>query len=440
MKRILSALLILTLVLPAAALAAQADPAAEPRAVIELLSQGNFAQVFEMSSADVQKALGTADSLAVIWAQLGEKFGEYGGILSAAAQEKDGYNAGSVVCSYALAEITFSVVLDSDGKIVGFTVAAVKPVAPESTADATKFVAEPITLRQGAADETNGILTLPTGDGPFPAVIMMQGSGSTDMNETAYGMAAFRDIAEGLALAGVASIRYDKYTYAHADMLKNGVTVQQEYIDDAQAALALLEADSRIRGVYLLGHSEGAMLVPRVMQALGAEHFAGGVLLDGSPLPMWEIQYHQNLALLSKMEESKRDAAKLAIETETAKAAQIPNLTGSELNDMTFFGVPAAYQKDLMSVDAAQTALALQKPLLIVQGGKDWQVTPADGIDAWQAALGDKLPVAYKLYPDMNHMLSDMDSEPTGTTADYTPGSKVSPTLIGDVAAWIKGE
>lgn len=443
MKRIGLVLIAMVLLLHGAAFAAQADPAAAPRAVIELLYAGEYQQVFDQSTPDVQKGLGSGDSLAAMWAQLAMTFGEYENIVSASAQEQAGMLVGTVVCSYSLANVTFSVVLSADGKLAGLTVAGVEQKAPESKADATQFTTEPIVLRKGEADETQGLLTLPLGEGPFPAVLMMQGSGPSDMQETAYGITPFRDLAEGLALLGVASIRYDKYTYAHGDLLQAdparaaAFTVEQEYIPDAQAALALLQADSRIGSIYLLGHSLGGMSLPLVMREIGTDSIAGGVILEGSPLPLWEIQYHQNLALVPKMEEMYREAAGILIDQEAAKAETLAQMTDEQLQAETLFGLSAYYQKNQMAVDPAETANALGKPLFITQGGKDWQVTPADGMDAWQEKLNKALAVTYKTYENMNHMLCDMEGEPAGDQTDYTAGSTVTQALIADIAAWI---
>jgi uncharacterized protein len=440
MKRLFSVLLAVLLLVPALASALQTDPAAAPSAVIEQLYQGEFEQVFGLSTADVQTALGSADGLASLWTQIAQVYGVYQGITAAAAQEENGLTVAQITCAHATADITYTVVLNADGMLSGLTVSGIVAKAAESTADPSTFVTEAVTLRTAEADETQGMLTLPLGDGPFPAVIMMQGSGASDMNETAYGIAIFRDIAESLAQAGVASIRYDKYTYAHADLLTNSFTVQQEYGIDAGDALALLQADNRIGDIYLLGHSLGAMLIPRVMQTLGAENFAGGVMLAGSPLPLWEIQYHQNLAVVAAMDAGEQEAARQTLDTELAKLDTMNVMTDEELQNSLFFGISAWYQKDLISVDAAQTAIALQKPLFIAQGGKDWQVTPADGLDAWQVALGDSLAASYHLYPDMTHMLCDLEGEPAYNTADYQAGDTVSKELTRDIAAWILGE
>ena len=113
-------------------------------------------------------------------------------------------------------------------------------------------------------------------------------------------------------------------------------------------------------------------------------------------------------------------------------------MPAEELQKQTFFGINAYYQADEMSVDAAQTAVDLDLPLFIAQGEKDWQVRPADGVEAWQAKLPQDFDAVYKLYPDMTHMLFDLQGTPTGTAADYMAAdARVSEALIEDIAAWI---
>ena len=436
MKRIVLVLLALLLFsLPVSA--AESNPSTIARSIPELLSQGETQQVFDQSTADMQAAVGSATGWESVWAQLTQVYGEYHGVQSADMAEQGGFFVINVVCAFTNADITFTVVLTADHLLAGFTVAGVSPKAAESPADTSRFISEPITLRAGQADETQGLLTLPVGDGPFPAVIMMQGSGPSDKNESAYGMMIFRDLAEGLAQAGIVGIRYDKYTYAHADLLSADTTIRQEYLIDAQDALTLLQADPRVGDIYLLGHSLGGILVPRVMQALDPDAFAGGIIISGTPLPLWEIQFHQNLDYIATLEPAEQAPAKAAIEQEAAKLNLLQTMTDEELQNTMFFGISAWYQMDLLSVDTAQTAIALQKPLLITQGGKDWQISPADGMEAWQAALNGLLQADYRLYPNMTHMLSDLAVDPTGTTADYQAGSTVSQALIDDIATWI---
>ena len=126
----------------------------------------------------------------------------------------------------------------------------------------------PITVAADADYPLPGLLPLPDGAGPFPAVLLVHGSGPQDRDEAVGPNRPFRDLAVGLADLGVASLRYDKRTFAHgkrlADALQGRLSVEEEVIRDALCAAALLRAEPLIRPdrVYLLGHSMGGMLAP----------------------------------------------------------------------------------------------------------------------------------------------------------------------------------
>ena len=162
---------------------------------------------------------------------------------------------------------------------------------------------EPIILGQNTRFPLKGILTLPDGDGPFPGVVLVHGSGSSNMDEKVGKLTPFRDLAEGLARRGVASIRYDKRSFAHGLKMvldkKNPITVREETIEDALLAASLLRADSRIGPVFLAGHSMGAMLAPRI-ECSGGD-FAGLILLAGTPRRLEEVLLEQTEEAVAAM-------------------------------------------------------------------------------------------------------------------------------------------
>ncbi|MEG0767506.1 MAG: alpha/beta fold hydrolase, partial [Clostridia bacterium] len=132
-----------------------------------------------------------------------------------------------------------------------------------------------------------GTLTVPTAaTGKMPAVVLVHGSGPNDRNESVGGTAIFRDLAHALASRGIAVLRYDKRTLVHGAQFTpeiiNGLTVEQETIEDALSAIAQLRADSRIdpARVFLVGHSMGAMLAPRIDAEGG--NLTGLVLMAGT--------------------------------------------------------------------------------------------------------------------------------------------------------------
>lgn len=422
MKKLWVALLVFAL-LAAPALAKEVSEQA-----MDFIGARDFEALYEMSDDGMRAQLGAADMLSQVWGQLEGTFGAYSGYESIApVSGAEGYAAYDVACDFESAAVTLRLSFSMEGKLAGLAVAgyAYKPAPPDALGG---FVEEDIVLRPGAPDETKGRRTLPEGPGPFPWVIMMQGSGASDMNESAYGIPIFEQLARLLARCGVASVRYDKYPFAHPEKsVEPGFSVDDEYARDAADALALLTADARVAGIYLLGHSQGAMVAPRVAEKIGPDALSGVVLLAGTPLPLHELLLRQ----LSDMDE---DTAELEAQFDAMwdmdEAAQKAEMA---------MGTPLYYWRDAADYDYAGQIVALNLPAFIAQGGKDFQVLPGEGIEAYRAALEGYEGAAYALYPDMNHLLCDMEGEATGTAADYMGEKQVSQKLAEDIAAWIYG-
>jgi fermentation-respiration switch protein FrsA (DUF1100 family) len=100
------------------------------------------------------------------------------------------------------------------------------------------------------------------------------------------------------------------------------------------------------------------------------------------------------------------------------------------------FGAPAAYWLDLQGYDPAAVAAKLPQPLLILQGGRDYQVSPQDDFQGWKTGLAQKSNVAFKLYDDLNHLF--MTGQGKSTPAEYETPGHVDGAVISDIAAWIK--
>ena len=148
------------------------------------------------------------------------------------------------------------------------------------------MVTQNIILGEGTQYPLKGILTLPDDcSKPVPAVVFVHGSGSSNMDEKVYKLTPFKDLAEGLAKQGIASVRYDKRSFAHGlKMMKAGtITVREETIEDAVAASELLKHTPGVdpQQIFIIGHSMGGMLAPRIDAEGG--NFRGLILLAGSP-------------------------------------------------------------------------------------------------------------------------------------------------------------
>jgi uncharacterized protein len=267
-------------------------------------------------------------------------------------------------------------------------------------------------------------------------VVLVHGSGPNDRDETVGAAKPFRDLAWGLASRGIAVLRYEKRTHQYGVKLATAtdLTVQQETIDDALAAVDLLRHTAEVdpKRVYVLGHSLGAMLAPRIGQR--DPGIAGLIVMAGAARPLEDLVLEQ-ISHLASRQGAPSEAEKKQIETLRAEVAKVkalkPGATGTAL------GAPASYWLDLRGYNPPEAAKSLKQPLLILQGERDYQVTP-DNLEAWKKALAGRPNVTFKSYPKLNHLF--IEGEGKSVPAEYQKPGHVSAAVIVDVAAWIQAQ
>lgn len=305
---------------------------------------------------------------------------------------------------------------------------------------------EQIILGQNTRYPLKGLLTLPEGQGPFPAVVLVHGSGSSNMDEKVGKLTPFKDIAQGLAQRGVACIRYDKRSYAHGLKMvldkKHPITVREETIDDALLAARLLRSDRRIdpERVFLAGHSMGAMLAPRI-ECQGGD-FRGLILLAGSPRRLEEILLEQTREILAGMKGFPRAIAGKQLAQLEQSFRGLYDLTDEEARQKKMGGGTTLYYfKEMGQPTVAQWLAMTRKPMLIVQGEKDVQVKAHVDFARYQQLLGDRENVTFKLYPGLNHCFvpARFDSI-ADAKKEFTPERHIGPEVLDDIADWIKGQ
>ncbi len=415
--------------------------------VLTLLADEKFAELFERSSDQMRQAVKSAEGYQAIWQGLLLQFGAYQGAEGTGNQEADGYDRYQVDARFERAVVTVVISFDQKGSLAGLVVLNVQTPKP---ADRDTDKGERLLLRPGAEDETEAVLVIPQDPGPCPVLILMQGSGPNDKNESAYGMTPFLDLAEGLSKRGIATLRYDKYTLEHRDMLAKDAdllasfTMREEYVNDALAAWQTLSVDERFSDVFLLGHSQGAYAVPRVAAQLPKQAFRGLILLAGSPLPITALIDRQNRdAIASAFLTSGQITQALAnLDAEKERLGMLGGMGEKELKAALFYGsLSGWYLKDEHEWAPAELLNQMKTPVLIIQGAKDWQVKPEEGIQLWQEwlILSDKArpDTDYLLYPDMTHLLFDLPGPSSGSAEDYAIPYPVSERLMDDLAGWI---
>jgi hypothetical protein len=295
------------------------------------------------------------------------------------------------------------------------------PETPPPYSDQTRFHFEDATV---GAYKLPGTLTIPNGKGPFPAVVLIQGSGPNDRDETFGANHPFADIAEGLSSRGIVVLRYDKRTHVYRNLDPQKTMVDQEIIQDAVAAVRMLQArrDVAHDRIFVVGHSLGAMLAPEI--AKQASPVAGIVMMApaGRKLPQMVVEQVRFLgqAPPGQLAQLERDADQLS--AHKMPPAQI------------FFGAPASYYYDLDARHEVAIARSLGLPILILHGSRDYQVLDED-IRYWQSGLKGDAEVRLKTFPGLNHLFIAGAGKPT--PAEYYAPGHVDAAVIGRIASFI---
>ncbi len=431
----------LALSLPVMAQAQQSDRAQQAQNLVEQALTGGTANVYDLLS-DAIKAQVTPEQFTQAMDGVTQQFGAFQQITGV---QEDASGMVIVTVQFEKATMDAHVGFDANGKVAGFNfVPSVSPDATEAPTAPAPSYADPSTFTETAVTvgeyKLPGILTMPNTTELVPVVVMLSGSGPNDRDETIGPNKPFRDIAWGLATQGIATLRFDKRTLAAPQSLDmTSMTVKDEYIDDALAAidLALTTEGVDPNRVFLLGHSEGGYVAPRVAAAAG-DKLAGVIYVAALAAPLPETLVRQTEYLVDHTPGVTDAQKQTAVQQMQDVVDQINALTADSPADVMVFHAPPSYWLDLAAYDPVATAESLSLPMLFVQGGRDYQVTVADDLTLWQAALGDRANVTIKEYADLNHLL--MTGEGDSVPAEYQVPGNVAQPVIDDMAAWVKAQ
>lgn len=328
------------------------------------------------------------------------------------------------------------------------------------------YAARDVLIHNVAASVTLvGTLTTPPGAGPFPAAVLIAGSGPHDRDETILGHKPFLVLADSLTRRGIAVLRYDKRGIGQSTG-DYGQATTQDFADDARAAVTYLKTQPDIDAgrIGLIGHSEGGLIAPMV--AAQSHDVSFLVLLAGTGLPGEEIMLRQaaligraggaseaHLAREAALQGGLFEIVKTTPDPAAAQAKARALLTRSlakmtaadkkEVGDPQAFiaaqsaAVASPWFRFFMTFDPATVLKQVACPVLALNGSKDLQVPPKEDLAAISAALkaGGNADVTTRELPGLNHLFQMAG---TGAPSEYGRIEEtMSPVALAAVGDWV---
>lgn len=416
----------------------------------EKLKNSETEEVEKILTDDVKNNL--SGKLGKLFSGLEKQFGKYSSIIDEKYTKEGDYNVVELELKFDKQNIIEKLVFDKDKKISGLWY---KPGQINEKKETIKksfdFESQEVTVDAGEGFPLKGMLLLPKEIEKAPALILLQGSGPQDKDETIGSNKPLKDIAEGLAKKGIITLRYDKRTYKYQEDLANSenyktFTIDQEFVNDAVSAIELLKSNPKVDPdkIFILGHSMSGGYLSYINYK--NPQVRGYISLAGSLRKMWEISNSQVLALAEELEKSGRGEEaqeyKNVSQANMAIASRLADMSEEESLDPSnsIYGIYAYYFRHMASIDSAGLFIADKKPLLVLQGLKDRQVTEED-LDLWKSALKDHPDMTIKEYENLNHLFGNYTGQETSLenliSVEYQVSTPVDQKVIEDINTWI---
>jgi uncharacterized protein len=326
---------------------------------------------------------------------------------------------------------------------------AAAPNRPQNPQPPYPYREEEVAYDAGAGVRLAGTLTLPQGEGPFPAALLITGSGQQDRDETVFGHKPFWVLADALTRRGIAVLRVDDRGAGQSTGSMDDVTTA-DFAKDAEASFAWLAARGDIDAdrIGLIGHSEGGTIAPMVAQA--DPRVAWIVMMAGPAVSGGDVLTEQ----LRRTQQASGLPAEI-VEANTAVQARIMRAVAEHYDDgeaaaraaraiMAETTVPAAaadqaaaqaalpWTRWFVAHDPAESLSAFQAPMLAIYGGKDVQVPAQQSSGALRRLAPDADIV---VLPDLNHL---MQTAGTGLPAEYAQIEEtIAPVALETIVDWV---
>ena len=428
---------LLLIVLPFCKLTAQTNHEAFAKRVIDLLVTHQFDSVYELQDAEMRRQIDARD-YETTWSNFIENYDTLVSVGETSTTPKDSLWLTETKINFVKKSFLLRLSIDKQNRIAGIFFANPKvKYTPPAYINTLAFVENKIKVPvKGISSE--GVLSIPKGNKKFPLVILVGGSGPTDMDGTVGPNKPYKDLAWALAAQGIAVYRFDKRTVNKENlksMKGDEITMEQEYLIDLKYIVAALAKDARIdeRAIFIAGHSQGGFMIPYFKKHL--PHVKGYIGLAAPYQTIAEIIPEQLTFMRSLQSDS---AARAVYDGLIAKAVYTKThvYDDNAIKDSLFMGLTPAFVRHMdKNKPEHLSKLLLKVPVLFIQGKRDYQVIPTELV-LWQNKLKDACCVKYVLYDKLNHLL--MEGEGQSSPSEYNAPNNVPEYVSTEIANWIK--
>lgn len=322
---------------------------------------------------------------------------------------------------------------------------------PQTPKPPFPYRAEDVSFDGAPGVRLAGTLTLPEGKGPFPAAILLNGSGPQDRDESFMGHKAFMLLADALTRRGIAVLRTDDRGFGKSTGDFNAAT-GTDFVTDAQASIAYLRGRREIDGkrIGLIGHSEGGIIAPLV--AVADPQVAFVALLGAPGVPSRDLlaaqreavgrtaglppeAVAQNEVTWGRLEEALADAKDLAQGQADAAKVLIDTGMPADTANATVRQIASPWYKWFIAYDPRPTLAKLRIPVLAMNGDKDVQVLAKQNLPAIREALKANPDATVVELPGLNHLFQTAD---TGAPVEYARIEEtMAPAALDTLADWV---
>ncbi len=390
-----------------------------------LMVSGDFEAVMDDCDEIISKQL-TADALKQAWDTVALTAGEYIGPYSSVYARQNGLATVVSTLEYENTGIVLTFVYDIDGKIAGLWLKTT--VLSNDLTETDSFVENFITVGEY---ELTGVATLPKNTEDYPVAVLVQGSGSSDYDETIGANKPFKEIAHTLAEKGIASVRVNKRFYQKPELATADITIYDEYMDDIYAAVDYAKVNIS-ENVFIIGHSQGAMSAPKIATDTGAKGF---VMMAGTIRGLEDVIYEQNFAIIDNMDNLSEDE-KLTMKRQVAdEVAKIKELKEGDTD--VVMGIPASYWLSLRDLNAEEILTTTELPALIMQGTADFQVSYEVDYQKMERLFGDRDNIIFEAYEGLNHLFMPQTLPGVMDVSEYERENHIPDYVLNDITDFI---